>query len=148
GRSLDDWAIGRLREMRVREIWVRYPGMEFIGAYICPAIFESQAALTHRIASAFDAVTQGAHARLEYAEYRTAIYSLLTRLIANPKAAVFIQELAENDEPVLRHSSNVCLISLLMGLKLEDYLITERTRMGAAAARDVSSLGVGAMFHD
>src|ERR1043166_823428 len=108
GRTLDDWAIRRLRDLRIRDLWVRYPGMDFIGEYICPAVFESQAALTHKIAQAFDAVCQGAHARLDYADYKSAIGSLLVRLLQNPRAAVFVQELAENDEPALRHASNVC----------------------------------------
>src|SRR5689334_8851028 len=71
GRALDDWAINRLAELHIRELWVRYPPMDFVGAYICPAIFEAQASLTHRIAGAFDAISSGAHARLDYNEYRS-----------------------------------------------------------------------------
>jgi HD-GYP domain-containing protein (c-di-GMP phosphodiesterase class II) len=40
------------------------------------------------------------------------------------------------------------MMALLMGLKLEDYLIAQRTRVGVTNARDVTSLGLGAMLHD
>lgn len=148
GMTLDDWSIGRLAELRIREIWVRYPGMDFIAEYICPAVFEAQAVVNHRIAEAFDAVARRAHARLEYSEFYVAIRGLLNRLLINPKACLFVQELAEHDEPALRHASNVCLVSLLMGLKLEDYIIAERSRVTVQVARDIAALGVGAMLHD
>lgn len=148
GMVLDDRSIRRLREIHLRQLWIHYPGVEFVCEYICPAVFESQAALTWQIGRAIDHVAQGAFARLEYGEYRSAIAAVLARLIANPRASVFIQEIVGRDEPVLRHASNVCLTSILMGLKLDDYLIQERSRLGAQSARDVSSLGVGAMLHD
>jgi HD-GYP domain-containing protein (c-di-GMP phosphodiesterase class II) len=148
GMGLDERSIRRLKELRLRELWIRYPGAEFACEYICPAVFEAQAALTWQVSRALEAVSQGAHARLEYAEYRAAITGLLTRLIANPQAAVFIQELVGREDQALRHASSVCLLSLLMGLKLDDYLISERSRLGANHARDVTSLGVGAMLHD
>lgn len=148
GMSLDRHSIRRLEEIRLRQVWIRYPGVEFVCEYICPAVYESQAVLTHQIACALDSVAQRASAVLDYSTYRNAINAVLGRLIANSSAAVFVQELAGRDEPILRHASNVCLTSILMGLKLDDYLVFERSRLGASTARDVSSLGVGAMLHD
>jgi len=148
GIALDARSISRLAEIRLRDMWIRYPGVEFAREYICPSVFEAQASLTWQVGRALEAVSQGAYARLEYGEYRAAIAGVLTTLLARPGAAVFIQELVGREEPLLRHASNVCLISMLMGLKLNDYLVAERTRLGANAARDVTSLGVGAMLHD
>lgn len=148
GMELDERTIARLVEIRIKDLWIRYPGIEFIADYISPELVESEAALTGQIAGALDAVAEGAHARLDYGSYRAAITSLLARLASSQKAAIFIQEMVNNDEPALRHSSSVCLMSIMMGLKLEDYLIAERSRLGAVNAKDVSSLGVGAMLHD
>lgn len=148
GMELDDRSIKRLGEIRLRELWIRYPGVEFACEYICPAVFEAQAALTWQIGRALEAVSSGAFATLEYSEYRAAIAGMLSRLIASPAAAVITQELVGREDPALRHASNVCLMSVLMGLKLEDYMVQQRVRLGAQAARDVTSLGVGAMFHD
>jgi HD-GYP domain-containing protein (c-di-GMP phosphodiesterase class II) len=148
GLTLDEHIIGRLGEIRLRELWIRYPGVEFIGEYICPRIFENQAAVAQQIAHAFDAVTSHIQPRLEYNEYRNAVGELLDRLLARPRAAIFVQEISDKRRPALRHSASVCMLSLLMGLKLEDYLITERTRLSAPTARDVAGLGVAAMLHD
>lgn len=148
GMPLDARTIARLSELRIRELWVRYPGMEFIEQFVSPDILESHAAVTHHLSSALDALTQDAHARLDFAEYRSAIASLLRKLLTSGRAAIFVQELAETDERGLRHGSSVCLMSLLMGLKLDDYLVVERSRLHALVARDVSALGLGALLHD
>jgi HD-GYP domain-containing protein (c-di-GMP phosphodiesterase class II) len=148
GMVLDDRTVARLVELKIKEFWIRYPGFDFLGEYVCPEIQEAQAGITRHIADAFDSVSQGTHARLDYAEYKNAIGGLLSRLIANPKASIFVQEMADRSEPALRHSSSVCMISVLMGLKLENYLIEQRVRMQAQGARDVASLGLGAMLHD
>src|SRR6185295_8212451 len=63
-------------------------------------------------------------------------------------ASVFVTELVGGDRPFVRHAGNVCVLSILMGLKLEFYLIRERVKLSPSAARDISGLGVGAMFHD
>jgi HD-GYP domain-containing protein (c-di-GMP phosphodiesterase class II) len=148
GMVLDDRTVQRLAELRIKDFWIRYPGFEFIGEYICPDIQESHGLVTRHIAAAFDAVACNTHAKLDYAEYRSAISGLLSRLLANPKAAIFVHELADRSQPTLRHSSSVCMISLLMGLKLEGYLISERVRMHIQGARDVAGLGLAAMLHD
>jgi HD-GYP domain-containing protein (c-di-GMP phosphodiesterase class II) len=72
----------------------------------------------------------------------------MDRLIASPRAAVFVQEVVDRGDPALSHASTVAFLCVLMGLKLDDYLIVERTRLTSHVARDVSALGVGAMLHD
>ena len=148
GMELDGRTIARLQELKIREFWIRYPGFEFVSEFVCPEVQESHALVTQRIGQAFDAISSGTHARLDYAEYKSAIAGLLSRLIANPKAALFVQEMSDRAEPALRHSSSTCLMSVLMGLKLEGYLIEQRTRMHVQGARDVAGLGLGAMLHD
>jgi HD-GYP domain-containing protein (c-di-GMP phosphodiesterase class II) len=59
-----------------------------------------------------------------------------------------MQEMCDRSQPVLRHASSVCMLSVLMGLRLDDYLVAERSRLSSQAARDVAALGVGAMLHD
>lgn len=148
GIALDDRTIARLQEIGLTEVWIRYPGMECIRDQVSPAVIEGQATMTHRVREVLDAVAQDQHARLDFAPYRAAITSLMTELIASPRAMIFIQEMVTRDQPALRHASNVCMMSLLMGLKLESYLIVERSRLAAGVARDVTDLGVGAMMHD
>lgn len=148
GITLDEQLIERLVENNLREVWIRYPGMDFLAEYINPAVFEAQARLSARVAEVFDALSADAHARLEYLRYRDAIVSLVDRLLAMPRSALFVQEMTDTTRPGLAHSSNVAFLSILMGIKLENYLVSQRTRLRAWNARDVTNLGVGAMMHD
>lgn len=148
GVELDERIISRLKEIELRELWVEYPAAEFVAEYISPDIFAANAQLTKKISEAINEISSTANAKLDYAAYRRAIADLLEKLIADPKAAAFIQEMVDRSQPTLQHASNVCFLSLLMGLRLEDYIITQRSRLSAAVAREVSNLGVGAMLHD
>ena len=148
GVSLDGRVIGRLREQGIREIWIRYPGLEFLEEVVSPDVAAAHMRITKHIAETFDEVARDQNARLEFSEYRRAISGLLDKLSQSPKAALFIEEIVDHSRPALRHASNVCLISVLMGLVLEDYLVHERRRLSSARAKDVTNLGVGAMLHD
>lgn len=148
GVTLDARSIQRLREINLGEVWVEYPPLAFLSAYVSPEIAAAHAELAHSVSGAFDALAAAAHARLDYRAYRRSISGLLDSLVSTPKAAIFVQEMVDRDQPALRHAVATCFVSLLMGLKLDDYLITQRSRLRSAAARDVSTLGLGALFHD
>ena len=148
GVTLDDRLIARMREIELREVWIHYPGMAFLGKYVSPAIIQTRADLSHNVLNALDSVAAGAVANLNYTAYKRAIVALVEQLLRSPAAAYYVEELAGQDTPHGRHANAVCYLSLLMGLKLGDYLIAERSRLHASHAKDVTSLGVGAMLHD
>lgn len=148
GVTLDERLITRLREIELREIWIHYPGMSFLGRFASPAIMQARAELSHQVLAALDAVAMNAMARLDYVAYKRAIVGLVEQLVGSPTAAYYVEELSTPDTPHGRHANSVCFLSVLMGLKLGDYLIAERSRLHASHARDVTSLGVGAMLHD
>jgi HD-GYP domain-containing protein (c-di-GMP phosphodiesterase class II) len=48
----------------------------------------------------------------------------------------------------MSHSTNVCYLALLLGMKLERYLIEERSFKSARDAKDLQLLGLGMLLHD
>lgn len=148
GLVLDDALADRLGQLRLREIWIKFPGTEVISKYLNPALFEARAKLAGRITDAFEQAGEPCQTKLDFAPYRSAVTSLLETILSDTRSALFIEEILAHGEPTLRHASNVCFMSLLMGLTLDEYLIAERSRLAPGDARDVSSLGLGAMLHD
>ncbi len=148
GLELDETLAHRLRELGLRDIWIKFPGTEELSKYISPQIFEARAQLAGRIADAFAEAGQQSQARLDFGPYRAAVGSLLDTILADGRSALFMEEILAHGEPTLRHASNVCFLSLLVGLVLDEYLIPERSRLSPMEARDVTALGVGAMLHD
>ncbi len=148
GVTLDDHTIKRLQEMLVGDLWIRYPRLDSLRRFVSQDVVVSCREMGLRIARALDQVIVDRHARLEYHPFRQAVSLVLEALAASPTAAVYVTDMADHASPALRHASNTCFLSLLMGLKLEFYLVHERGRLQAAAARDLTPLGVGAMMHD
>jgi len=148
GAELDLFGIPRLLELGVHEIWIRYPGLDDLIKFANPRILNAYRGLISTIGLALNSAMLGAQAHLDYYAYRQAVTHLIDQLTDDPSAAFLVGELVRASHPFIRHAGNTCLVSLLMGLKLDHYLIQERSRISPAAAKDVSNLGVGALFHD
>ncbi|MCC6285929.1 MAG: HD domain-containing protein [Phycisphaerales bacterium] len=148
GFKLGAREIEKLAEMRVRELWVKFPGLEFVSGYFSSEVQAAQRDITAHLSKAFDMAVREADPDLQYHEYRSSVAALLDALSRCPQARVFMQELAEAKRPGMRHGTTVCLLSMLLGLKLDFYMEHERTRLTSAQARDTTPLGVGALLHD
>ncbi len=148
GFTLDDRAIERLRSMSLPEIWIEYPDLQFIEKFISPKITQQRGATQKMLTEIFDRLGSNANAKLDYLTYRNTVRDFVQSLINEPDAALYIQAMSEGDGPLLRHSADVTFLSLLMGLKLDAYLIAQRRRLAPHRAKDVVALGVGAMLHD
>jgi HD-GYP domain-containing protein (c-di-GMP phosphodiesterase class II) len=148
GVTLDEHAVRRLRELEVRDLWIRFPSLDFLTQYVSPEIQSSCAELAGAVGPAFESTMRGSGVEIDFYLFKRCVTDLLERITAAPCASVLVDAAAGIDDPALRHASNVCFLSLLMGLKLDFYLVRERARLTANSARDVSNLGVGALLHD
>lgn len=148
GVTLDERVLARLPEMGVRELWIRCPRLRDLAKFTDPRIVAANGKLLVMASGALDPQS-GDHVRIDYNAYRKAVVGVIDLLAARPRAAILLGEIAAGSSLPLRHAGTVCFLSLLMGLKLDFYLIRERAaRLGALAARDLSSLGLGALLHD
>ncbi len=148
GIFLERSTIERLIELNLPEVWIKYPNMEMVAKFISPKIHSSRAEVASRVAEAFDIAGKDMHARLDFPSYSNAMSTLMARLIEDPDAALFIGEISDTGSPAIRHGANVGFLAMLMGLKLDFYLLRERSRLNPRLAKDVTSLGVAAMLHD
>jgi HD-GYP domain-containing protein (c-di-GMP phosphodiesterase class II) len=148
GSTLNTRTIRRLREIGVDHFWIRYPGLTEIERWVSPALAGAQLNLRRCMANAFSGITEVASPKLDFSQYRRGVSELFNKLLDNRTAALFIEEMGSAQAPALRHAGNVCYISLLLGLRLDAYLTIERRRLIGAAAKEVSGLGVAALFHD
>lgn len=148
GYVLDDALVRKLVELQIGDIWIHYPNTEQIKQFISPAVLNQQSRLIGMMADTFDQVHREAHAPIDFSCYRKTIQSLIEALVSEPTAASYIVEMGGAAANNLRHSSEVCFLSILMGLKLQGYLIQQRKRLRPKDARDVVALGIGAMLHD
>ncbi|MBC7834118.1 MAG: HD domain-containing protein [Phycisphaerales bacterium] len=148
---LDASALERLREFKVASLWVRYPALDFLARYTNPRLLAQHAELAASLSTGFESATRRAHAPMDYRQYAGAVAALLDAIMEAPQAAIFLHEVtggAGATGPLMAHSANVCFLSLLLGLKLDTYMLQQRRNVPAHRAKRTESLGLGALLHD
>jgi len=148
GYVLDSSDIERLRELQVREIWARFPSLDFLCEHVNPAVIALQQELAAGIERAFEGVANHGEAEFDYQQFRETIGVIIEMFSTHPKAAYYISEVCVGGKTHIAHAANACSLSLLMGLRLQSYVAQQRSRLHPRYAKNVVNLGVGAMLHD
>ena len=138
----------RLLELGVYEVWVRCRNLEFLEDLIDEGLGEQQREVYSHVRRSFEAVMSGQVVDLEIGRFQSAIGDLFDYLKASHCGNLMLQKLDAFDNYLMSHAANVCYLSLLLGLKLERYLIAERSWKTAREAKDLQVLGLGALLHD
>lgn len=148
GFELDSAVIRRMQELKVPSMWIYYPALADVVRYISPEIADEHAQITRVLSESLLLATRDAHARLDFSVYAGAVRSLIRKLSEDSCRQLLIAEVSTSDRVLAAHGGNVCFLSLLMGLKLDAYLIAQRSKLHPQQARCVENLGVGALVHD
>jgi HD-GYP domain-containing protein (c-di-GMP phosphodiesterase class II) len=148
GYVLQETLVRKLQQLGIRDFWIEYPDTDQIKQYVSPHVLQEQSSVIETVAQMFDAVHRDAYADLEFNRYYRTLQGLIEALVIQPTAASYIVELGGSAESDLRHASEVAFLSILLGLKLQGYLVQQRKRLRPKDARDVVSLGLGALLHD
>jgi len=148
GFALDSRSICRLGELKVPDVWIDCPALAEVMKYVSHEVVGAQADLVRTIGPGFDAAQGDARVDLEFSAYAGAVRGLIARLGEHPSAQTLVNDLVHSDSALTSHSTAVSYLSILMGLKLDSYLMLERSHVGPTRARSVEGLGVGALLHD
>ena len=154
GCVLDAKSVSRIRELGVRKIAIEYPPTAFLMRYASINLINQQSRVAERIAQEMDRMSEGLHTDFDMQTYVDGVRALIQHLVDEPAAALFMNDLVEaragggSGAATAAHAFNVGLLSLLLGLKLDGYLVTNRTRITSRRQMNIESLGLGAMLHD
>ncbi|MCC6320688.1 MAG: hypothetical protein IT438_04535 [Phycisphaerales bacterium] len=148
GGVLDADIITALLELHVHTLWIEYPPTSFMLRHISPAVLAEHGRLAIALGDEFDRVRRDVHADLDFGVFCPAVRSLVHRLVDDDGASVFIDAIVAAGDPLLTHGANVGMLSLLMGLKLDGYLVEQRARVSPRRAQNVENLGIGAVLSD
>ena len=148
GYELTDAAIQRVRELGIRSLWVAYPSLAGVEKYISLESLKVQQEVVAKIADTFDSAQCQTNAKLDYGAYCDSLRGMIDHIATNPATSVFLGEISETDNYLMRHAATVTYLSVLLGMKLESYMVKERKHINPAKAKEIVNLGVGAMLHD
>jgi len=146
--ELDGETLTRLRDLRIRSLWVQYPSLDFLDELIDPEVLRQQQQLYSTLKKQFEQTRSQSLAKLDYGVYVSQMAALFSRLLTNAKSSVYINDLHGEAEDIFLHGVTVANLAMMIGLKLEAYLIRERPRIPSHQATDLTLLGVGCLLHD
>ncbi len=140
--------VPRLRELGVFEVWIRYRDLEFLEDVIDEELGERQREVYHHVRRNFEEIMKGTSVEIDLVHFQSSVAGLFGYLKESPTGNVFLQKLDAFDNYLMSHSTNVCYLSLLLGMRLERYLIQERSFKSPKEAKDLQQLGLGCLLHD
>lgn len=148
GYTLTAVNIKRLEELNVDELWIKYPGTEAIKKQINPEVLAQREVLGKNICEFVSNAQHKTNAHLSFNNYIRSVSDLITELLQNPSSAMVLDNLNSRNNNLMKHSTNVAFMSILMGIKLDSYIMKQRKRLKSYHAKNITNLGVGAMLHD
>lgn len=146
--ELRDRDIQRLMDLGIGEVWVRCDELAFLEEMIDGELQERQRELYCTIRSNFERVMRFADAQLDFNAFQTTVKNLFEYLQNHSTGLLFLDKVQIFDDYLMSHSANVCYLSMLLGMKLDWYLVEERRNLEAWRAKEVITLGLGCLLHD
>jgi len=140
--------IPRLKQLGIFEVWVRHRDLEFLEDVIDEGLCEKQREVYLHVRRNFEAVIRGSTMELDVVHFEESIRGLFDFLKSSSRSNILLQKLDAFDNYLLSHSTNTCYLSLLLGMKLERYLIDQRHHKSARQAKNLHLLGLGCLLHD
>lgn len=147
-REVPSDLIPRLRELGILDVWVRFRDLEFLEGVIDEGLGERQREIYQHVRRNFENAMGGSAYEIDHNKFTGSIGDLFSFLKQNACGNVLLQKLESYDNYLMSHSTNVCYLALLLGIKLERYLIEERSFKTAREAKDLQLLGLGCLLHD
>jgi HD-GYP domain-containing protein (c-di-GMP phosphodiesterase class II) len=146
--KISEAMIPKLREAGISTVWIRFQGMEFLESVIDEELQQQQRQVYSTVRHNFERMMGGAEPDLDFPEFSKGVSELFEYLKGSPSGTVMLEKLDAFDNYLMSHTVNVCYLALLLGMKLDDYLIQERRAVEASQAKDLQELGLGCLLHD
>lgn len=140
--------IPRLLALGVHEVWIRYEELAFLEDVIDAELHERQRELYCSIRSNFEQIMRLSEVQLDFASFQSTVSNLFEYLRDHAAGLTYLDKVQAYDQYLMGHSANVCYLALLLGMKLDWYLIEERRHLPAREAKEVITLGLGCLLHD
>ncbi len=140
--------VPRLKRLGIVEVWVHHRGLEFLDDLIDEGLADHQRELYSHVRENFETVIRNSAVELDLVCFEKSIGQLFDYLKQSSKSHVLLEKLDAFDNYLMSHSTNVCYLALLLGMKLDRYLIEERRHKSARDAKNLHLLGLGCLLHD
>lgn len=149
GFVLDAAVVKRLCALGILEICVDYPGFEDLDRYLCPGLTAARQGIYDQIKSSITVVQKTAQPTAGFSAYYQTTRELIKTLLEQGQHPLYMELMAGRlGADAVAHATSVAQLAVTLGIRLETYLIRQRSRLAPQHAKEVVNLGVAAMLHD
>lgn len=148
GYVLEKMVIARLRSLEIPFIYVDYPALDSLDKHLAVYLSPARQAIYKQIKQSVTQVQRQTRPGVSYDDYCATTRDMIDTLLTQGQNPIYLDQMSRQGGDAVAHAAAVAHLSLLLGLKLESYLISQRTRLPANRAKDIVNLGVAGMLHD
>ncbi len=148
GYTLEPTVLRRMCEMGIPFVYVDFPGLESLDKHLAVHLSPARQAVYRQIRQSITEVQRQTRPAIPYDAYVSNTRALVDTLLTQGQNPIYLDQMSRQGGDAVAHAAAVAHLSLLLGIKLEQYLIDQRSRLPAYRARDVVNLGIAGMLHD
>lgn len=149
GYVLEDHVLNRLRDLGVSALYIDYPDLADLDEHFAVSLSPARQAIYQQMKSSIASVQRNSRPTANFTDYYSTTRGLIQTLLDTGRHPIYMDVLSTRmGADAIAHATAVAHLSLMLGLRLEEYLIDQRRRLSPQRAREVVNLGVGAMLHD
>ena len=149
GFDLQQEVIDRMRGLGVENIYVEYPDLADLDKHMAGYLSPARQEIYSHVRDTITSIQKSAKPTVSFTDYYAATRELIATLMRQGTHAVYLDHMSGKlGGNAVEHATAVSHLSLMLGLRLEPYLIQQRSRLEPRHARDVINLGVAGMLHD
>ena len=148
GYCIEESILPRLRDMGVNHLYVDYPALNELDRHLAPQLSPVRQQIYRQIREAMGRVEALMSAGVSYSDYHACTHSMLLTILSQGTHPIYMERVSGLGRDAVAHATTVAHLALVIGLRLEAYLVQQRARLSAHHAREVVNLGVAGMLHD
>jgi len=148
GYVLEPSVVERMRQLGVGFIYVEYPALDALDKHLVPYLSPARHDIYKQIKQAINNSQKQTKPCVSYKDYCSSTRELIEVLMTQGHTPIYLDQMSRQGGDAVAHAAAVAHLSLLLGLKLEQYLINQRQRLAPNRAKDIVNLGIAGMLHD
>lgn len=148
GYVLEPNVVERMTALGVDFIYVDYPALDDLDKHLAVQLSPERQAIYKQVKRGVESMQRQTRAQVSYSDYYSATRDLITTLMGQGQHPIYLDQMSRGGGDAISHAAAVAHLSLVLGLKLEPYIIAQRKRLAAHHAKEIVNLGVAGMLHD
>jgi HD-GYP domain-containing protein (c-di-GMP phosphodiesterase class II) len=148
GYVLEQPLIPRLLDLGVRGLFVEFPDLADLDVHLAPLLSPARQRIYQQIKLAVATNQRNTSPGIPYADYYATTRDLIGTLLRQGCHPLYLDQMSRMGSDAVGHATAVSHLSLVLGIKLHEYLVVERQRLTPARAKEIVALGVAGMMHD